>query len=97
MSNKSEVADRLLTDARKRTAKAENPTLAKAALVVGVIAVLVSWISLAGWVFGATAIGLAAPGARGTTVKRRAMIAIGLGWAALVIATFFFTLNISRR
>ncbi len=58
MSTENTIAERLLEDARKRTAKNESPTLGKAALIVGGIALLVSWISILGWIFGATAIGL---------------------------------------
>ena len=55
MSTENTVADRLLEDARKKTAKSESPTLGKAALIVGVIALLVSWISILGWIFGGRA------------------------------------------
>jgi hypothetical protein len=55
MSSENTVADRLLEDARKKTAKSESPALGKAAFIVGIVALLVSWISILGWIFGAIA------------------------------------------
>ena len=42
MSSDNTVADRLLDDARKKTARQESPATGKVALIVGVIALLVS-------------------------------------------------------
>lgn len=95
MSSDNTVADRLLTDARKKTARQESPVLGKAALVVGIIAVLASPISVAGWLLGALAVGLGAGALKRPVSAKQAKIAIGLGVAAILVGTFFFTLNIA--
>ena len=50
MSSDNTVADRLLDDARKKTARQENPATGKVALIVGAIALLVSPVSILGWI-----------------------------------------------
>jgi hypothetical protein len=97
MSTENTVADRLLEDARKKTAKSESPALGKAAFVVGVIALLVSWISILGWILGATAIGLGAVAVRRPVSAKQAKIAMALGGAAILVGVFFYTLNIAIR
>ncbi|MHA6796100.1 hypothetical protein ACVGVM_21685 [Pseudonocardia bannensis] len=97
MSTENTVADRLLEDARKKTAKQESPALGKAALIVGIIAVLASPISLAGWILGVAALGLGGAAVRRPAAAKHAKIAMVLGFAALVVATFFFTLVIATR
>ncbi|GAA1274200.1 hypothetical protein GCM10009609_41740 [Pseudonocardia aurantiaca] len=97
MSTENTIAERLLEDARKRTAKNESPTLGKAALIVGGIALLVSWISILGWIFGAIAIGLGATAVRRPVSARQAKIAMALGGAAVLIGVFFYTLNVAMR
>jgi hypothetical protein len=97
MTSDNPVADRLVTDARKKTARLESPVLAKAALIVGVVAVLASPISIAGWILGAAAVGLGVPGVQREASAKQAKIAIVLGVAAILIGVFFFTLNIARR
>ncbi len=96
MSSENDVTDRLLTDARKKTARQENAMLGKAALVVGVVALLASPISIAGWVLGATAVGLGAGAVNRPVSAKPAKIAIGLGVAAILVGVFFFTMNIAR-
>jgi len=97
MTSDNPVADRLVTDARKKTARLESPALAKAALIVGIVAALASPISIAGWILGAAAIGLGVPGVKREASAKQAKIAIVLGVAAILIGVFFFTLNIARR
>ena len=97
MTSDNPVADRLVTDARKKTARLASPALAKAALIVGVVAVLASPISIAGWILGAAAVGLGVPGVQREASAKQAKIAIVLGVAAILIGVFFFTLNIARR
>jgi hypothetical protein len=97
MNTENPVAERLLADARKKTAKSESPTLGKAALIMGGIALLVSWISILGWVFGATAIGLGAAAVRRPVSAKQAKIAMALGGAAILIGVFFYTLNVAMR
>ena len=57
MSSENDVADRLLAEARKKTAKQESPKLGKISLIIGIIALIVSPVSIAGWVFGLAAVG----------------------------------------
>jgi hypothetical protein len=90
------TADRLLTDARKKTARQESSKLGTASLVVGIIALLVSPISIAGWVLGATALGLGAGASRRPVSGKQAKIAMVLGVAAILVGVFFYTLNIAR-
>jgi hypothetical protein len=97
MSSENTVADRLLTDARKKTAKSESPALGKAALIVGALALLVSPISILGWIVGATAIGLGGAAVRRPVSAKYAKIAMALGFAAILIGVFFFTLNVAQR
>lgn len=96
MSSENTVADRLLNDARKKTAKSESTTLGKVALIVGALALLASPISILGWVFGATAIGLGGAAVRRPVSEKQAKIAMFLGLAAILVGVFFFTLNIAR-
>jgi hypothetical protein len=95
MTSDNPVADRLLADARKKTTPLDNPVLTKAALIVGIVAVLASPVSLAGWILGAIAIGLAVPGIRRPDSAKQAKIALVLGFAAILIGVFFFTWNIA--
>jgi hypothetical protein len=95
MSTENTVADRLLEDARKKTAKSESPALGKAALIVGVVALLFSPISIVGWIIGAAAIGLGASAVRRPVSAKQAKIAMALGAAAILVGVFFFTLNVA--
>jgi hypothetical protein len=95
MSTDNPVADRLLEDARRRTARTESPARGKAALIVGVIALIVSPISLLGWIVGAVALGLGADAVRRPACARQARIAMALGGAAILVGVFFYTLNVA--
>ncbi|NMH99055.1 hypothetical protein [Pseudonocardia acidicola] len=95
MSTENTVADRLVDDARKKTAKQESPTLGKAGLIVGIIAVIASPVSIAGWILGLAALVLGAVSVRRPMSAKQAQIAMVLGFAALVVATFFFTRNLA--
>ncbi|HEX4252859.1 MAG TPA: hypothetical protein VH008_33665 [Pseudonocardia sp.] len=96
MTTDNPLADKLLDDARKKTARMDNPTMAKAALIVGIVAVLASPVSIAGWVLGLTAIGLGVPGSQRPLTAQQARIAIVLGVVAILIGLFFFSLNIAN-
>jgi len=96
MSTQNPVTDRLLTDARRKTARNESPTMGRAALIVGVLALLASPISILGWVLGATTVGLGAAATRRPASAKQAKIAMVLGVAAILVGVFFFTLNIAR-
>jgi hypothetical protein len=97
MTSDNPVADRLVSDARKKTARLESPVLAKAALILGVVAVLASPISLAGWILGAITVALGVPGMQRSVSAKQAKIAVVLGVAAILIGVFFFTWNIAHR
>jgi hypothetical protein len=90
------VADRLLNDARKKTAKQDSPTLGKIALIVGALALLSSPVPIVAWILGATAVGLGVASVRRPAAATMAKIAIGLGVAAILVGVFFFTLAISQ-
>ncbi|GAA2555806.1 hypothetical protein [Pseudonocardia hydrocarbonoxydans] len=96
MSTDKTVADRLLDDARAKTAREESATLGKIALIVGVVALLASPISILGWVFGAAALGLGVAAVRRPASAKQAKIAMVLGSAAILVGVFFFTLNVAQ-
>jgi hypothetical protein len=95
MSSDNTVTDRLLGDARRKTARAESPVLGKFAMIVGIVALVVSPISIAGWVVGACAVGLGVAALRRTAPPKQAKIGISLGVAAILIGVFFYTLMIA--
>ncbi|GJF05155.1 hypothetical protein [Pseudonocardia sp. D17] len=97
--SESNVADRLLSEARKRTAQQERTAAGrgKLVLVVGIIAFVASPISLAGYVLGVITIGLGIATIRKPEHTKNAKIALALGVAAILVATFFFTLRISMH
>jgi len=95
MSDNTETADRLLADARKKTARQQSPALGKAALIVGIIALVVSPISIAGWVGGVAALVLGGLAVRNPETAKLGRIALGLGFAAILVGVFFFTMNIA--
>lgn len=90
------TADRLLVEARAKTAREQSPVLGKVALGVGILAVLVSPVSILGWVFGAAALGAGGTAVRRPATANQAKIAMALGVAAILIGVFFFTLNVAR-
>ncbi len=67
------------------------------ALIVGVIGLLVSPVSILGWIVGATAVALGAAAVKHPVAAKQGRFGIGLGVAAILIGVFFFTLNISLR
>jgi hypothetical protein len=95
MDSDNSVADRLIGDARRKTAKNESPGLGKIAMIVGIIAVVVSPISIAGWVVGAAAVGLGIVAVRRPVPPKQARVAIVLGCAAILIGVFFYTLALA--
>ncbi len=95
MSTENDVADRLLSEARKKTAKQDSPKMGKVAMIVGIIALIVSPISILGWIVGAGAVGTGVVAARRPVSAKRGKIAIALGVAAILVGVFFFTLNLA--
>lgn len=97
MSSENSVTDRLLNDARKKTARTGSPKLGKAALIVGVLAVIVSPVSILGWLVGAVALGMGYSAAQRPVSRTRGRIAMVLGFAAILIGVFFYTLTIAMQ
>ena len=97
MSSENSVTDRLLNDARKKTARTGSPNLGKAAVIVGVVAVIVSPVSVLGWLVGAVALGMGYSAAQRPVSKKRGRIAMVLGFAAILIGLFFYTLIIAMQ
>jgi hypothetical protein len=95
MSSENDVADRLLSAARKKTAKQDSPKMGKVALIVGIIAVIVSPVSILGWIFGAATVGMGVVAVRRPISQKRGKIAIALGVVAILVGVFFFTLNLA--
>jgi hypothetical protein len=96
MSSDNPVADRLLNDARKKAARAENPVLTRAALITGSLGVLSAyWVPLLGWILGVVAVGLAVPGVRVPDVGNRPKIAMVIGAASILIGVYSFCLSIA--
>ena len=95
MSSDNTVADRLLDEARRKTAREESPALGRAAMIVGIVALVVSPISIAGWIVGAVAVGLGVAALRRTAPPKQARIGIALRVAAILIGVFFYTLVIA--
>ena len=79
MSSDNTVADRLLDDARKKTARQDNPATGKVALIVGVIALLVSPVSILGWIVGTAAVVVGVLAVKHPAVAKQGKIGIGLG------------------
>jgi hypothetical protein len=97
MSSENDVADRLLAEARKKTAKQESPKLGKISLIIGIIALIVSPVSIAGWVFGLAAVGTGVTAVRRPASTKQPKIAIALGVLAILVGVFFFTLNVASH
>jgi hypothetical protein len=93
--NTTETTDRLLAEARKKTAREQSPALGKAALIVGIIALVVSPISIAGWIGGVAALVVGGLAVRNPQTAKLAKIGMGLGFLAILVGVFFFTLNIA--
>lgn len=89
------TTDRLLAEAREKTASDDSPKPGKTALIVGVIALIGSPISIVGWTLGAVAVGLGFAAAKKPASAKQAKIAMGLGAAAILIGLFFFNLNLA--
>ena len=95
MDSDHNVADRLVGDARRKTAKNESPGLGKIAMIVGIVALVVSPISIAGWIVGAAAVGLGVTALRRPVPPKQARLGIILGSVAILVGVFFFTLNLA--
>ncbi len=96
MNPNSEVADRLVTDARKKTERLQSTTLAKVALAVSILALLSLLVVIypfpAAWPLGAAAIIMGGIATQRSAGKKMAWIACTIGFLSVCIATFFYTL-----
>ncbi|MGQ0481506.1 MAG: hypothetical protein ACT4O0_10850 [Pseudonocardia sp.] len=96
MTSDNPTADRLLSDARKKTAQLESPLMAQIALALGVLAVISgALVPIAGWVLGALAAGLAVVSIQRVVAVKLARIALIAGIAGILVATFRFSLYIA--
>lgn len=86
------TTDRLLADAREKTASDENPKPGRIALIVGVIALVASPAPIVGWILGAVTLLLGALAVKKPASAKQAKIAIWLGVAAVLASLFFFNL-----
>jgi hypothetical protein len=100
MSTDNTVAERLLTDARKKGARRESSTLAKVALATSILAVLSLLVMIypfaLAWPLGAAAVVMGGIATKRAVGKRMAWIACTIGFLAICGGTFFYTLVISH-
>ena len=61
------------------------------------VAVVVSPVSILGWLVGATALGMGYSASQRSVSRTRGRIAMVLGFVAILIGVFFFTLIIAMR
>jgi hypothetical protein len=98
MSSENDVTDRLLAEARKKSARQQDSALlGKVALGVGIVALLVSPVSILGWIVGLGAVGTGVAAVRKPDSAKLAKIAIVLGVAAILVGVFFFCLNLAQQ
>jgi hypothetical protein len=91
MSSDNPTADRLVGDARKKTASLESPRLAQIALGIGIVGLIGALLSpLAGWILGAIAAGMGTASIKRGIAVKIAKIALILGVLAILGATFNF-------
>lgn len=100
MSTDNTVAERLLADARKKSAQQESPTLAKVALGTSILAVLSLLVLVypfaPAWPLGAAGVVMGGIATKRTAGKRIAWIACVIGFLAICAATFVYTLVMKR-
>ncbi len=97
MSAENTIADRLLTDARRKSAKQDSPGLGKVALIIGIIALAASPITILGWIGGVTALALGGAAVGRPASAKLAKIAMLLGGVAILVGLYFFSLNVASR
>jgi hypothetical protein len=95
MTSDNPVADRLVSEARKKGAKLENGPLGIAALVASLIALACAGlIPGAGWGVGVVAIGLSVAGILRPNSAKLSRIGLAVAILAIAVATFFFLKSI---
>lgn len=91
MTSDNPVADRLLSDARKKADQPENGPLGVAAIIVSLIALAgAGLIPVVGWSLGLVAIVISVLGLKKPDCAKLGKIGIGIGVLAILVATFFF-------
>lgn len=107
MSSDNPTADRLLNDARKKSADQAKPPLALAGIGIGAVGVLLGIIGLPGtgvtpmtlpiicWVTGVIAAVLAVVVLKKQVGVKWAKLALVLGVASILVGTFLFTYYIA--
>ncbi|MGI8815539.1 MAG: hypothetical protein ACR2G2_09780 [Pseudonocardia sp.] len=93
MTSDNPTADRLLSDARKKTAALESPMLAYIGIALAAIGLIVgaTVIPLVGWVLGAAAVALGGVSLKRDMAVKLARIALIIGALAILAATFNLT------
>ncbi|HEY4005314.1 MAG TPA: hypothetical protein VGM60_09040 [Pseudonocardia sp.] len=97
MTSDNPVADRLLSDARKKTARVENGPLGTAALIIGLLALAsCGLIPGVGWALGAVGVAVSIVGMLRPGSAMLSRIGLGTSIVALIGATFFFLKSTGR-
>ncbi|MDQ2706415.1 MAG: hypothetical protein M3Z25_01680 [Actinomycetota bacterium] len=93
MTSDNPTADRLLSDARKKTAALESPMLAYIGIALAAIGLIVgaTVIPLVGWVLGAAAVALGGVSLKRDVAVKLARIALLIGVVAILATTFNVT------
>lgn len=106
MSSDNPTADRLVNDARKKTASLGSPLLAQIGVGIGALGVVLGLVSLAflspvsspavAWGTGAIAAVLGGISLQRGAAVKLAKIALVLGIVAILVGTFRFTLLVAQ-
>jgi hypothetical protein len=97
MTSDNPTADRLLNDARKKTAAQERPLLAQIGMALGAIGIVSGpLVPGAGWGLGLIAAVLGGVSLQRPAVAKLAKIALVLGIGAILVATFRFSLYMAH-
>jgi hypothetical protein len=97
MTSDNPTADRLLNDARKKSAAQESPLLAQIGMALGAIGIISgAFVPAAGWGLGLIAAVLGGITVQRPAVAKLAKIAIVVGVVAILVATFRFSLYMAH-
>jgi hypothetical protein len=96
MSSENIIAGRSAPGAGHEATDREQAALGTAAVVVGGVAVLVSPISILGWIAGVTALGMGTAAALRPVSTRQGSTALALGAVAILISAAFFAMHIAQ-
>jgi hypothetical protein len=100
MSTENPVANRLVNDARKKTARQGSPLLARIALGISILAVISAPFLLFGyplvWAVGGIAVIAGGIAVQRSVAKKTAWAGCIIAFLAICAGTFIYTLLISR-